>query len=406
MDENVSILKESREGQIPQPYKNKLRYLQGLLIALIISGFEAFSFISSSLGTNSRSASIIYRMIFVVICLSVIRRSVLEKRLFSKSPLIFVIMFWSLYLLRAVYDSFINPNVEQSYVSLYWNFAFFLCFIPMISTSALINHKTLIASKKMLLGLSLFVNTLSITGNLMNVAKNLQTRYNANEVINSITYGQSGLVLLILSFSYFVNEKTKYKYLYLAFMALGVANIAVAASRGPVLQLGVVFGFYLAANTERFRLKSLIIPAALLVIFIHYSQQIINFSNVIVRLLNSSVEEERTVLFLESWQRFCDNPVFGSRAIGEFAHNIFIGSLEALGVLGGILVGIIYLYLIRSAYELAKFETTNWLALLLIMYLVDALFSGAVWNLTTLWPLVGLILNLYLNRSLYHPSMS
>ena len=395
-----------QESQTEPPHNNKLKYFQSLLIALIFSGFEAISFVSTSVGLNSGTVSIVYRFGFVVICLLVLINSGLKKRVLFNTPLLFVLIFWTIYLLRGVYDSFLNTVAIQSMISLYWYFAFFLCFIPIIACSASINNRTFIYSKKILLVLALFVNVVSIMRNIMDVTLSAQTRYNANEVINSITYGQSGLVLLIISLSYLLSVKNKLKYVYLIFMLLGLTNIAVAASRGPVLQFVVVLGFYLFSNVKRISLKRLIIPASVALFFITYIVEFVNFDNVIGRIVNSNIEEERTGIFMSSWQGFLENPILGSRAIGEYSHNIFLGSLEALGIVGGALILVIYFYAFKQAYRLSKNRSTDWIGLLLVMYLVSALSSGAIWKYVVLWPLLALAFNIgqrrYIGEKLNH----
>ena len=393
-----------KKNQIVQPYSNKLKYLQISLIPLMLLGFEAMSFFISDSSLESNKISIIYRFFFVVICLLIIKNYSIKKKIFKQNYILFV--FWILYLIRGFYDSTLNPESVKSMIPMFWLFAFFLSFIPMIALFASINIITIIYAKKVFFFLAILVNVLSLVNNFNAISEGLLTRYTSNMIINSITYGQTGLALIIISFSYFMDSLKTSRYIYICFLLLGLVNLAVAGSRGPVIELMVVIIFFIASNKNKFRFKYLMIMSIIIYFFFSRFEDFINITKVIGRIESTSLDEERTGLFLDSWQRFANNPILGSRAIGEWAHNIFLGSLEALGILGGMLMIMIYRNAIKRAFVLAKFESTDWLALLLVMQLVAALISGAIWNSIILWPLIALISNLYYNRDLYNESIN
>tara|TARA_B110000259_G_C13989833_1_gene391998 strand:- start:309 stop:1496 length:1188 start_codon:yes stop_codon:yes gene_type:complete len=389
-----------KKSQINQPYNNKLKFLQILLIPLMLLGFEAISFLVSDTGLESNKISIIYRVFFVLLCLLVIINHSIKKKIFSQNYILFI--FWTLYLIRGFYDSTLNPESIKSMTLMFWLFAFFLSFIPMIALFASINFATIIYAKKVFLILAITVNVLSLVNNFTAISEGSLSRYMSNIIVNSVTYGQAGLALVIISFSYFISSLKTTKYIYLLFMLLGLVNLALAGSRGPVIELIFLIIFFIASNKNKFKFKYLIFLPLIFYGFFNKYDDFIKISNVLGRIESTNLEEERVNIFLESWQRFTNNPIFGSRAIGEWAHNIFLGSLEALGIIGLILMIVIYRNAIKRAFVLAKFESTDWLALLLVMQLVAALISGAIWNSITLWALIGLISNLYYNRELYN----
>ena len=388
-----------KNKNIIQPYNNKNKYLQIILIPLMLIGFQALSFLVSSEELESNIISIFYRAFFVLVCIIIITTYSIKKKIFNQNNILFI--FWFIYLCRGFYDSTLNPESIKSMILMFWLFAFFLAFIPMIALLASINIRTLLNAKKLFFVLAVIVNILSIINNISLILEGNITRYMSNQLINSITYGQSGLALVIISFSYFNRNLNKSRYLFLIMILLGLVNMTLASSRGPIIELIIVSLVLLISNANKFKFRYLIFIPPLFYLFFSQYSEIINVSNVIDRLNSTNLEEERINIFMDSWNRFIDSPIIGSRAIGEWAHNIFLGSLESLGIIGFILMIIIYKNSIKRSFVLVKYSSTNWLALLLIMYLVSALVTGGIWNSIILWALIALNSNLYYNIKLY-----
>ena len=195
----------SKINQIDQPYTNKLKYLQILLIPLVLLGFELISFYISSTSFDSNTISLIYRSTFVLICFIIIFNCSFKKKILKQNYTLFG--FWFLYLIRATYDSLLNTDISESIMFLFWTYSFFLCLIPMITLLASINVATINFAKKVFFFMAALVNVLSIINNFSAISLGLFSRYSSNIVLNSITYGQIGLALVIISFSYFINSK-------------------------------------------------------------------------------------------------------------------------------------------------------------------------------------------------------
>lgn len=388
-----------KNKNIIQPYNNKNKYLQIILIPLMLIGFQALSFLVSSEELESNIISIFYRAFFVLVCIIIITTYSIKKKIFNQNYILFI--FWFIYLCRGFYDSTLNPQSIKSMILMFWLFAFFLAFIPMIALLASINIRTLLNAKKLFFVLAVIVNVLSLINNISLIFEGNITRYMSNQLINSITYGQSGLALVIISFSYFNTNLNKSRYLFLIMILLGLVNMTLASSRGPIIELIIVSLVFLISNANKFKFRYLIFIPPLFYLFFSQYSEIINVSNVIDRLNSTNLEEERINIFMDSWNRFIDSPIIGSRAIGEWAHNIFLGSLESLGIIGFILMIIIYKNSIKRSFVLVKYSSTNWLALLLIMYLVSALVTGGIWNSIILWALIALNSNLYYNIKFY-----
>ena len=54
----------SENFRIIQPYNNKLKYFQLLLIPLFLVGFESISFLVSDIGAQQSNITILYRVIW------------------------------------------------------------------------------------------------------------------------------------------------------------------------------------------------------------------------------------------------------------------------------------------------------------------------------------------------------
>ena len=346
--------------------------------------------------------SILYRFFFVTICVFVIKKYWSGTNIILKKSIAVIIFYWTLYLLKAIFETLFGFESNETGILDFWIFAFLLCFLPMFPLLTFFSLNTLNLAKKILFGLAIFVNVFALNNNLKLASSDILTRFNANDILNPITYGQTGLILVIISFSYFLNTKSRFKFVFILLMCAGIINIGLAASRGPVILLFLTLGFYIFSNFKKQTFVKFI-TVFIIIYFVgnYFKDYIFIFDSLIQRIEGTNGDELRTTLLNDSWITFIKNPVLGGSAIGEYAHNIFFASIEVLGFLGGILILFIYKNAIRDCYVLIKNKSTDWISLLVIMQLGAALMSGAIWNGFLFWPLLALISNLYYHRHLY-----
>lgn len=385
-----------------QPFNNKLNFLQVTLIALTVLGFEAISFLSSNYGDNSSNISIAYRVVYLIITLIVIKKYWIAGRtVVINNSIKIIFIFWGFYLVKGYYDTVFVQQTIQELIPRFWEYGFLLCFVPIFSFIISVNRKTLDYARMAVFALAIFVNIFSLINNIKLASQSSLLRLNANEILNSITYGQTGVILIIMSFTSVMKQSLRFKYLYILLIGLGLANIGLASSRGPVIELFFVVIFFVMINLKKIKSTLFVIFLLAITVGIYFSNYLFIFNSVVDRIKTTSGNEERPVLYKESWQLFTTNPYFGSNAIGEYAHNIFLGSLEALGILGGLLILAIYYNALKESIALVKIESTNWVALLLVMQLIGSLLSGAIWNGFLFWAFLPFVSNLYYNRRLY-----
>ena len=381
---------------------NKPKFLQALFVALTILGFETISFSDSLYDLYGEKVSIAYRFIYILIGLVIVFKYSFSRRVIISKPLKVILFFWFIYFIKALFDTLNNHELPNEYILQFWTFSFLLCFLPILFFIPLINKSTLNYARKLTFALAIFVNIFAFYNNFSSLTQGIITRFNANTILNSITYGQTGVILIIMSLTYFYSTK-KYRFIYIGLIILGLLNVGLAAARGPLLQLFVVVAVYFYFNFKNQRYSGLFaLLTVLVVIGYYFSEYLFIFDSVYSRLTNTNESPElRNVLFWNSWNEFLNNPLFGGRALTENAHNIFLGSLEAIGIMGGILMLIIYKNAYRAIKKLVTIQSSDWIVLILVMHLMAGLTSGSIWDNWILWPLLGLVSTLFYNRRLY-----
>ena len=105
---------------------------------------------------------------------------------------------------------------------------------------------------------------------------------------------------------------------------------------------------------------------------------------------------EMRVYYLQSaWNAFLGSPLLGAYvedpSLGHYPHNIFFEAFQALGLLGGLLLILIVLYSLGSAYRVIR-GAYGWIALVYILFLVASVFSGSLWGGDVFWVSLGLLL--------------
>lgn len=393
--------------ELTQPYSNKIMYLQVLLLVLGIEGFQLISNIPEAIGVlNSRIVSIPYRFVYFVICILTLlhfRWEIKFNRLFLP-----VFLFIFLYFIRSFYDTIFKFSEVASIAVEFWLFAFIIGFFPMLPFLYKMNLKTIEFSKKALFVITTIINIISFKSNYFAIAdEKMGARLYGNELINPITYGQSGVVLVILCLTLFQDPKFKLKIILLPILAIALMNVALAGSRGPMIELTLTFLLFIIFNFKKigsFKISVLII--SLIGAAFYFSNYIVFFNTAIDRLsetgLNKGSEsEQRYYLFKDAIEQFFNNPIFGYQAIGVYPHNLIFEAFLSLGILGGLLFIYIIVISIYFSISLIKTSTTNWIGLIFMMYIISTFVSGALWNSFEFWSLLALSFTLYKNKKLY-----
>ena len=239
------------------------------------------------------------------------------------------------------------------------------------------------------------------------------TRVSANASFDSIAFGHTALSLLILSFSLY-KISIKYKILYLLICAFALFLIFFAGSRGPVVALLTIVFIYLVVNNK---LKYIIFIIPFLFLLFVYAEEISDFmfslgSYGFERILNSftgdvsgNVTSGRDSIYAKCIEQLQEYPLTGGGYIlswynGGFAHNFFIESFLATGLIGGSLFCFLIIYVIcKVVCVIAKknsidFPNREYIFYLLIQFLVYSSFSRTMVALPFYWVVLFLVLKM------------
>lgn len=234
-------------------------------------------------------------------------------------------------------------------------------------------------------------------------------RYDANSTINSIMYGQTGCALSLISIYGMVVGKSRFqKLLFLITFIIGLASIAKAGSRSPVVVLVLVSGFYFLARLGTF--KGILIFCGLAILTTLYVDMIVDLleamgSNLAVRLNDMIVEGEtsgRDNIYNNTLKIIDKSPVFGAYyvipsgiGIKGYPHNFFLEVFLATGMLGGIPFVLLVLISFVKAYKFIKARhPASWLIILYVQIVCYGMFSTGLYTAQDFWALLFFMLSM------------
>jgi O-antigen ligase len=377
--------------------KKNIVSIKSFVLIAIVTGFQLFTFFIPDEVEGNSVYSIYYRISFVIICFLAILSEGIKFRNRYPFSLILFYFFWAFYIVHGLFDTFLVTRLDSSLSIRFWAFAFFLCFIPSLVLSAKFKVGELKFAEYGIFTVVLLVNILGFVRNISDVSAAVKTRYDANNLLSTIHYGQAAAVLVILSLMYLVKCKLIIKPFLVLPIAIGLANIFIAASRGPLLQLAVAVLILLYSQIKSGRLIIILFSIIIIFLLLGSVHSIVSTDGLLTRLLETSSDEERSEIYQRSFTLFVNNPLFGAGVLDEWAHNIILGAFEGMGILGGLFITFITIFTIRNIFKLNGGNSTQWVALILAIYFVGSLFAGSLWNAVILWPLIALANNLVSN---------
>jgi O-antigen ligase len=397
---------------IQQPYKNKIIYLQLFLIAFGLLGFELFSYLPELLKVDSRIVTVPYRALYLVLCTAVLISARQRNTIKVHIDFIPILTFWFFYYIRASFDTIFKLDEIKMPILDFWLFAFFLSFYPMLPLLCKVNLKTIIATKYLVFSMAVILNILAIIYNYGKFSIGNISRIQGNEILNTITSGQIAATLIVMCFTFFNNRKIWVLLSLSALIIIGLINIVIAASRGPVIQLLIILLVFVSCNLRRIGYKNLLF---IFVIFtclgIYFSDFITTYNLLMSRLEGTGLSQSgsdnlRYQMFTGAWDQFTSHPILGDfiegRAFGGYPHNIFLESLMSMGIFGGVTMIIIFIVASINSLTLMKHRSTDWVGCLLIMQMVAQFTSGSIYSSFAFWSLIALTSTLKNNFVLYH----
>lgn len=390
------------------------------VILNIVFGFQFISVFPDLFNQSTRENTIPYRIFTLSISILAILLFLNRRhRIFEKNFFIQYLFFWALIFFRLFYDLEIR-NIQTSInADYYWMFAFGGIFIP---TLVLFFNIPSLQFKRIhslgLLGLlvtcilNIFV-AIFVSPNSTNLP--LLNSYGlSTHVLSPITYGQTGVTLILFATTNFPNKNRTKELIYrILCIILGLLMVAFSSSRGPIISLLICFSAMIITRSNiqnKFMVFALLIFLGLSLYFVSAKIEentsiapLTRFSKMIEINDDLSISN-RLIRYEYSINQFMNNPLIGDSMVvfetGDYPHNILIEVLLAFGIFGEILFLIITFKSMKSAYFLLRRTNIGWIGLVYIQFFVGALFSGSLFTNGNFWFWTVLSIITYKNFSI------
>lgn len=375
-----------------------------VLIPFILFGYEVFSFFSDWFDFEPRYISIPIRIFIGILSLIIFAKE--KARNFNKS-LYVVLLFWIFYLIKFTYEAAIHPYILDMKVDDYWGYIFLGCLLPMLGALSYISPRTL---DKAFLVTFIFLILTNVFGIINNqkfiISTENDIRADANASLNTISFAASAASLITLSL-FKINDK-KYFIFSVLGIILGIINVGIAGSRGPIIQMVLVGLIYLVLYRNKIKLKYVVPISAILIFTINYLVQKTSVFEVIInRFTKSQFDKggsdfERQELMNNAYKQFLENPIFGKSVevlgLGNYPHNMLLESFMTLGVLGGIICMVILILSFRKSLTMLTLKHYDWLTVLFLYSFIATFTTGSIANNWKFWFLLIILLNFNYNN--------
>lgn len=229
-----------------------------------------------------------------------------------------------------------------------------------------------------------------------NVELSNDGRYDSGFGVFSIAFGQYGTTLVLMSIYLISQNKHNFKLIKNIilglFICIGFLSIVFSGSRGPFIALVACLFIWVVSNIK-VSAKSVFIIILSLVAFV-YIEDILYFINdqlkandinSFTRILDTIFADDglsqhssgRDNLYIEAWELFLDNPIFGNSLFipGKiYVHNIFIEQFMATGIIGGIIFILINIIAIKRSISIVRHDSK--FAIIPILFIQNLIFGS------------------------------
>ncbi|MDP4201573.1 MAG: O-antigen ligase family protein [Bacteroidota bacterium] len=369
----------------------------------------------------SEAINISFRIVYVLLSIYIIvgTLSIKEKRVISIGGL-FILLFWVPYSIRLIYDISFKGIIFNSPFYVY-SFAFGNCLLPSIAiilSGKFINTDQL---KRAILIFLILVNIVTLIlliyssgglslESLSQRAMISDSNDDSKSMLNAIIISQTGEFLAVISFAQLVLNGHGKKILLFSSFLLGIFNLMIGASRGPMLSFAfcailILFIFFSRIKITYARLAK--IAAWFITILIFYFTVISSLFEsanitIFVRLMDlydggqGASLDDRPLLFKSAWNQFLSSPIIGDQYLSIYGnyypHNIFLEILMSLGLTGAFIFLGVLVFSFRKASILFKgYNDTVFIPfILLITILLAGMTSGCLFAGVGLWTWLSL----------------
>ncbi len=391
------------------------------LVMLCIAGFPMIAAFSALTTISSTPLAVALRAIIALTGIALWIRSILKIRREGQHNIIASTafpIFWGIYLLRLGIDTTTNTNSLSRDPMEYWVWAIGACLIPAAALKASASSKDIQKSYHKITTITLITALitalLSSTQYTIASGEALDIGRLSLPSLNPISLGHLGLSLMILCTwppkNSGSNASPFRKISRIAGVAIGGYLLMGSASRGPLVALLITACIFLLA-TRKLTIRQILLPSiASLVVAASINNYLEENTSIrVTARLEASTEGVddsvvgRQIAYAGALSQFLSNPITGDyieeRITKYYPHNIILESLMATGIIGGIPLLIILTHCTRASFRIIRSDRNlAWVGLLYFQYLIGAQFTGALYNTTTLWALIGIIMSIQTHR--------
>ncbi len=342
--------------------------------------------------------------------------SIMNKRILLKKEFLPLIIFWIIYSLRLLFDIQIL-GLTSNYQNLQIiSYALGGSFSSIIAISLYRRHFNPAILIKIFYFILFFSNMIIILLLLLKPNETLllfrRLSFGLDEnknqdIINAISISVNGGLLILMSLTFILFKKLfiefeKYKFYIYSSLPLGLLNLLLGGSRGPLIAL-VLLSLIIFLQ-KKFFIDSINIAKVLKLFFTLVSCFLLIFALFISSERGKFVlgrifadgqfvlleDTNRNFLYNSAWNQFLRNPLIGDRYYEvisrSYPHNLILESLMATGVLGTffLLLNLVILFLIFLSQR-AIFTYSSIILYICFYWLLCDMVSGSIWGNTDLW---------------------
>ena len=381
-----------------------------LLYGLVLSGYPLMANILLFAGIQDRIYSVaLHVAIFLLSIVVVLFLGIERNRIYRGILWLPISMFWIIYIARITLDTvFLStplklPGYEYYVLSIAGSL------IPMTAFMVIADAVDIDKAFRFTFYFSLaavLILMLNVVYLEAVVIYWLQLGRLGTENLNPISVGHLSATLAILSIFRIANLNSASltsRLFSVIFIICGIAILILSASKGPILAFLVTILMYTCCvnlgkrgNINLFLINGVLLTTVSIVVFYMAFEFDTSVANRISQMLSGDSQGvmSRITMLSAAWDMFLSNPLFGGGLelveYKGYPHNVIVESFMATGVFGGTA----FLVLVLAAFVCAlriisRNDRYSWVGLLYLQYMVASMVSGALYNSSIMWAMMG-----------------
>ena len=384
---------------------------------LALAGFDARTFLGNTIPIGWITSGILALIIFCFLSLYTLPYKGQRPLNRIRTLDILVVLFIVLYGLKLIYNIYVE-QIEQTTFNNRITFAVYfllLCILPYMICRRIhwedIDIKKLLWFLFFVLLAGLVISYRQISQMLLMGENAYESRFNANDLLDTIGYGHMALSFILVCFSLSCMYKEAWRYAFIIPILFGILSMGLANSRSPFVALMAILSIYAIVKLNAKILLSVILICVLFILNINsinllFKEQFnSSFIERFLTIFEFSMQNSsgRDAFYKEGMDMFLQYPVFG-RAIlligelkGGYVHNLFLEVLMSTGMIGCLFFLTINIKIIQSVFYLIKHNSQYlFFALIFIQFFIMLQFSRTLIVVPQYWMALSSVFTIYI----------